>query len=74
MDSRSFTGNVDIAVDNCGLSMRLLGKTIDNLTTSLNTLWITVDELWTNKGYLSRENSNLSTFHRPITVIDLFIT
>lgn len=58
----------DNIVDNCGILVPASGKTSTAIIISMNLLWITVDRLWMKISKLTRENSCLSLFHRPITV------
>jgi hypothetical protein len=60
---------VENFVDNCGLLRSSSGKTYSELADPGSNLWITVDNMWTDKVHLTRENIYLSLFHRPITVI-----
>ena len=65
---------MDNSVDNCGLFWLLSGITFGDKTVHIANMWITVDKLWMNLCRFIRENSLLSTFHRPITIKNFLYT
>ena|GEM_PF-3580727 len=65
---------MDNVVDNCGLLGLHKGITLGTKIYTKGNLWITVDDMWTNLCAFIRDNTTLSTIHRPITIKNFLYT